>query len=197
MHVLCLLDELGRKLETESFSTDAEGCDKLARRIGDPEKCIAVGIEGTASYGAGLARRLSNLGYNVVEVLRSKRDKNRIGEGKSDSLDAERAARKAASGRGCSMPKSQNGWVEAIRQLNIIRKLAVATSIFAVACAKSLFTAAPEPLRRRFRGFDAAKDLMLSFARKYKPASALEEAALASLRSGRKRVNRWRYAMSV
>lgn len=111
VHVLCLLDGLGRKIWSGSFGADPEGYDRLAEAIGDPGSCMVVGVEGTASYGAGLTRRLVELGYNVVEVLRPKRDKVRPGEGKSDPLDAERAARKAASGRGCSVPKSQDGWV--------------------------------------------------------------------------------------
>ena len=106
VHVLCLLDGLGRKIWSGSFGADPEGYDRLAEAIGDPGSCMVVGVEGTASYGAGLTRRLVELGYNVVEVLRPKRDKVRPGEGKSDPLDAERAARKAASGRGCSVPKS-------------------------------------------------------------------------------------------
>lgn len=110
-HVLCLLDGLGRKIRSGSFGADPEGYDRLAEAIGDPGSCAVVGVEGTASYGAGLTRRLVELGYNVVEVLRPKRDKARPGEGKSDPLDAERAARKAASGRGRSVPKSQDGWV--------------------------------------------------------------------------------------
>jgi len=100
VHVLCLLDGLGRKIWSGSFRADPEGYDRLAEAIGDPGSCAVVGVEGTASYGAGLTRRLVELGYNVVEVLRPKRDKARPGEGKSDPLDAERAARKAASGRG-------------------------------------------------------------------------------------------------
>lgn len=99
VHVLCLLDGLGRKIWSGSFGADPEGYDRLAEAIGDPGSCMVVGVEGTASYGAGLTRRLVELGYNVVEVLRPKRDKARPGEGKSDPLDAERAARKAASGR--------------------------------------------------------------------------------------------------
>lgn len=126
VHVLCLLDGLGRKIWSGSFGADPEGYDRLAEAIGDPGSCMVVGVEGTASYGAGLTRRLVELGYNVVEVLRPKRDKVRPGEGKSDPLDAERAARKAASGRGCSVPKSQDGWVEAVRQLYVARRLAVA-----------------------------------------------------------------------
>ena len=121
VHVLCLLDGLGRKIWSGSFGADPEGYDRLAEAIGDPGSCMVVGVEGTASYGAGLTRRLVELGYNVVEVLRPKRDKVRPGEGKSDPLDAERAARKAASGKGCSVPKSQDGWVEAVRQLYLAR----------------------------------------------------------------------------
>lgn len=152
VHVLCLLDGLGRKIWSGSFGADPEGYDRLAEAIGDPGSCMVVGVEGTASYGAGLTRRLVELGYNVVEVLRPKRDKVRPGEGKSDPLDAERAARKAASGKGCSVPKSQDGWVEAVRQLYVARRLAVATSTSCVACAKSMLTTAPSALRERFRG---------------------------------------------
>ena len=119
VHVLCLLDGLGRKIRSGSFRADPEGYDRLAEAIGDPGSCLVVGVEGTASYGAGLTRRLVELGYNVVEVLRPKRDKARPGEGKSDPLDAERAARKAASGRGCSVPKSQDGWVEAMQEHDV------------------------------------------------------------------------------
>lgn len=160
VHVLCLLDGLGRKIWSGSFGADPEGYDRLAEAIGDPGSCMVVGVEGTASYGAGLTRRLVELGYNVVEVLRPKRDKARPGEGKSDPLDAERAARKAASGRGCSVPKSQDGWVEAVRQLYVARRLAVATSTSCVACAKSMLTTAPGALRERFRGRERPKDLM-------------------------------------
>ena len=183
VHVLCLLDGLGRKIRSGSFGADPEGYDRLAEAIGDPGSCMVVGVEGTASYGAGLTRRLVELGYNVVEVLRPKRDKARPGEGKSDPLDAERAARKAASGKGCSVPKSQDGWVEAVRQLYVARRLAVATSTSCVACAKSMLTTAPGALRERFRGRERPKDLMPLLARGRKAGDALEESVLASLRS--------------
>ena len=175
VHVLCLLDGLGRKIWSGSFGADPEGYDRLAEAIGDPGSCMVVGVEGTASYGAGLTRRLVELGYNVVEVLRPKRDKVRPGEGKSDPLDAERAARKAASGKGCSVPKSQDGWVEAVRQLYVARRLAVATSTSCVACAKSMLTTAPSALRERFRGRERPKDLMPLLARGRKAGDALEE----------------------
>ena len=81
------------------------------------------------------------------------------------------------------MPKSQDGWVEAVRQLYVARRLAVATSTSCVACAKSMLTTAPGALRERFRGRERPKDLMPLLARGRKAGDALEESVLASLRS--------------
>jgi hypothetical protein len=57
-----------------------------------------VGIEGTGSYGAGLARHLAAAGIRVVEAGRADRQ-DRHRQGKSDPLDAVSAARAAQSGR--------------------------------------------------------------------------------------------------
>ena len=51
-----------------------------------------AGIEGTSSYGAGLARHLKAAGISVMEVERPKRRHLRR-KGKSDPIDAEAAAR--------------------------------------------------------------------------------------------------------
>ena len=64
-----------------------------------------VGIEGTGSYGAGLARHITAAGIRVVEVDRSDRQ-DRRGEGKSDPLDAVSAARAAQSGRAAVPPRA-------------------------------------------------------------------------------------------
>lgn len=48
VHVLCLLDGLGRKIWSGSFGADPEGYDRLAEAIGDPGSCAVVGVEGTA-----------------------------------------------------------------------------------------------------------------------------------------------------
>lgn len=184
VHVLCLLDGLGRKIWSGSFGADPEGYDRLAEAIGDPGSCMVVGVEGTASYGAGLTRRLVELGYNVVEVLRPKRDKARPGEGKSDPLDAvsaRRARRRPGGAAPCRSRRTAE--VEAVRQLYVARRLAVATSTSCVACAKSMLTTAPSALRERFRGRERPKDLMPLLARGRKAGDALEESVLASLRS--------------
>jgi hypothetical protein len=63
---------------------------RLARR--QAPGCCAWALEGTGSYGAGLARFLSERGEQVLEVERPRRE-GRRGRLKSDALDAERAAR--------------------------------------------------------------------------------------------------------
>ena len=91
-HVLCVIDALGRKVREGAFPATPGGYRELAGAIGDPAGCLVVGVEGTCSFGAGLAARLAESGFNVVEVLRPKRDKRRRSSGKDDFIDAERAA---------------------------------------------------------------------------------------------------------
>jgi transposase len=54
----------------------------------------ASAIEGTGSYGAGLARYLAGRGETVLEVGRTPRAERRL-RGKDDTLDAARTARAA------------------------------------------------------------------------------------------------------
>ena len=76
----------------------------------------AFGIEGTGSYGAGLARFLSGRGHTVVEVNRPDRS-TRYRKGKSHPTDAEMAARAVLAGVADATPKSGEGEVEMIRML--------------------------------------------------------------------------------
>ena len=77
---------------------DADGYDALARAIGDPgDSWSRRGGHGVLRGRAG--EEAGGLGYNVVEVLRPKRDRLMVGADKNDPEDAERAARKAASAR--------------------------------------------------------------------------------------------------
>ena len=58
---------------------------------------VAALVDGTGSYGAGLARYLSDADIEVVEVNRPNRQLRRQRGGKSDSVDAEAAARGEAT----------------------------------------------------------------------------------------------------
>ncbi len=61
-----------------------------------------MGVEGTGSYGAGLARFLSAEGVEVKEVIRPRRQTRRGAE--SDPADAEAAARAVLSGEASGLP---------------------------------------------------------------------------------------------
>ena len=123
-HVAAVLDELGRLLETRSFPANARGYRQLLVWARDRGQLVRAGVEGTGSFGAGLARFLSEHGVEVVEVTRPSR-RSRRHLGKSDSVDAEAAARMVLSGEATATPKRRDGIVEAIRVLQIARRSAI------------------------------------------------------------------------
>jgi transposase len=118
VHVAAVADGRGRLLGSEEFSTTEAGYRELLewmRSYGTPEK---VGVEGTGAYGAGLARHLADEGVTVVEVNRPNRQMRRR-RGKSDTVDAEAAARAALNDEATVVPKSKDSLVESIRVLRV------------------------------------------------------------------------------
>ena len=75
-------------------------------------RLVRVGIEGTGSYGAGLTRYLNSVSVEVVEVNRPNRQLRRR-FGKTDTTDAQAAARAALNGEATAVPKSGDGPIEA------------------------------------------------------------------------------------
>ena len=150
-HTLALIDEYGRPLATQTFMADPTGYERLAAMIGDPDACLGIGVEGTNSYGAAPARRLVEAGYDVHEVLRPKRAVRRR-DGKSDPVDALAAARSVLAGDGTSVPKSADGWVEALRAPDAERAQLVTATAALSDSAKGLPATAPEHIRERYRG---------------------------------------------
>ena len=57
-HVAAALDPLGRLVGTESFPADAAGYKALLGWLEEFGEVTKVGVEGTSSYGTGLARFL-------------------------------------------------------------------------------------------------------------------------------------------
>ena len=82
------------------------------------------GIEGTGSYGVGLASFVRCHAVRVVEVNHCDRRKRR-NNGKSDTIDAEMAARSVLAGIATAVPKSADGAAEMVRQIKIARDTAV------------------------------------------------------------------------
>jgi len=106
-------------------------------------------IEGTGSYGAGLARFLAGRGERVVEVERPKRSGSR-GRLKTDRLDALRAARQLLAGEPLATPR-QGGKRESLRALLATREGAVAAKRAGLCQLRALLVVLPEPLRGELR----------------------------------------------
>ncbi len=120
VHVAAALDQNGGLLGIESFPVNEAGYRRLAEWLAGFGPVVKVGVEGTGSYGVGLARHLHANGIEVVEVDRPNRQKRRK-LGKSDPIDAEAAARAALSGEANVTPKRRDGTVEQMRVLMIVR----------------------------------------------------------------------------
>ena len=127
----------------------AAGYARLLGWLGGFGTVCLVGIEGTGSYGAGLARHVTAAGVRVVEVDRSDRQDRRRA-GKSDPLDAVSAARAAQSGRARGAPKGRDGAVEAIRALMVAKRSARAERTQTINQARALIVTGPDDLRARF-----------------------------------------------
>ena len=145
-HVAVAIDTQGTRLATLSIPTNPKGYLELERWSQSLGKVQAFGIEGTGSYGAGLSRSLLAHGHNVIEVTRPNRQL-RYTQGKTDSLDAEGAARSVLSGQATARPKTQTGSSEMIRHLKIARDTAVKSRSQAMVTLKTLIINAPADLR--------------------------------------------------
>ena len=82
-HHAAVIDGVGRQLGDREFTATPAGYRALAAWLGQHGTLEMVGVEGTGSYGAGLARSLRTAGLTVVEVDRPDR-KSRRAHGKSD-----------------------------------------------------------------------------------------------------------------
>jgi transposase len=149
VHVAAALDSIGGLLGVREFPATAAGYSSLRDWLGGFGQVALVGIEGTGSYGAGLARHLAAAGIRVVEVDRADRQ-DRHRQGKSDPLDAVSAARAAQSGRAAGAPKGRDGAVEAIRALMVAKRSAGHERTQAINQARALIVTGPEELRARF-----------------------------------------------
>jgi transposase len=155
MHVAAALDPLGGLLGVREFPATAAGYGDLFSWLSGFGTVALVGVEGTGSYGAGLARHLAAAGVRVVEVDRADRQDRRRA-GKSDPLDAVSAARPALSGRAAGAPKGRDGAVEAIRALMVAKRSARNERTQAINQARALIVTGPDDLRARFARHSAA-----------------------------------------
>jgi transposase len=146
IHVVAVIDELGRFIAAESFPITAHGYRRLLGWLQSRGELVAVGVEGCGSWGKELARHLTARQVEVVEVNRSN-CQNRRRRGKTDRVDAEAAARAGLGGEAAVVPKAGTGPVEALRQLRIARSGAIKARTPAANQIHSLCDTAPDEIR--------------------------------------------------
>ena len=98
LHVAAALDSVGGLLGVQEFPATAAGYAELLGWLRSLGNLALAGVEGTGSYGAGLARHLAAAGIRVVEVDRADRQ-DRHRQGKSDPLLRREVARSEWLGR--------------------------------------------------------------------------------------------------
>ena len=180
-HVAAALDPIGGLLGVQEFPATAGGYARLLGWLGGFGTVALVGIEGTGSYGAGLARHITAAGIRVVEVDRSDRQDRRR-QGKSDPLDAVSAARAAQSGRARGAPKGRDGAVEAIRALMVDGRSARAERTQTINQARALVLTGPDDLRARFTGHTPAALVAGLASLRPRPGSTVGYATRIALR---------------
>lgn len=154
-HHAAAVDQTGRVLGDREFPATAAGYRALCSWLRSWGRVVKVGVEGTGTYGAGLARYLAGQGIALVEVDRPDR-KTRRAKGKSDPIDAVAAARAALCGQASGALKTRTGPVEAIRALQVARRGAVKARTAALNQLHGLIASAPEALRSELTGLPAA-----------------------------------------
>ena len=148
-HFAVLAVGTGARLGDLKVPATPAGYDQLLSFVASFGAIRLIGIEGTSSYGAGLARSLATAGVSIREVIRPKRAQRR--RGKSDPIDAYAAAAQAlAEPETLPVAKTNDGPVEQIRVLMAVRRSAMKARVAAHRQITCLLITAPEALKARF-----------------------------------------------
>jgi transposase len=139
---------------------------ELVGRQAPGRRCWA--IEGSGSYGAGLARALARVEEQVVEVGRLRRD--RASQAKTDALDAARAARSVLAAKRLASPRGLDPRQEALRALVVTREGALQARTAALCQLRALIVTSPEPLRARLSGLTRSR--LLASCRRLRPGDS-------------------------
>jgi len=147
-HVGAVISVSGKLLGILTVDADSNGYLKLLTWANSYGRLQRAGVEGTGTYGSGLAHVLRDHDVEVLEVNRPDRAARRS-RGKSDPIDAENAARAVLSGRATAIPKEQSGAAEAMRAVSVARRSAVKARTQAINQLRALLVSAPQEVRER------------------------------------------------
>jgi transposase len=138
----------------------------------------AFAVEGSGSFGAGLTRFLTSQGEKVLEVGRLRRE--RRSGGKTDALDAIRAARVVLAQERPAQPRA-GGQREALRALMAARDGAVNARRAGLCQLRDLIVTAPEPLRSELRPLTRSR--LLKRLRAVRPSRHVDVELRGTLRA--------------
>jgi transposase len=185
----------GAVIATSSFSNDSSGHAQALAWVFEhaPGPRLVLSIEGTRSYGIGLARAAAGAGIPVIEAEQPTR-KSRRGRGKSDLLDAHLAVLFALQQDAEKLPTPRSdGDREALRILLCARQELTTTGTAQtnrlkallrdgsdadrrLACGKLTATTLSELVKRR-QPREASREQAVRHAEIHRLALALREAA--------------------
>lgn len=174
-HTAVALDEIGRTIDRLTIATNSTGYRQLMNWSRSLAEVVAFAVEGTGSFGAGVARYLSDNGQQVIEIDRPNRKARRL-KGKSDSLDAEQAARQVLAGVATAKPKSRDAVAEMLRTLKMARNTAINSSTQAKNSLGAMVITAPDQLRQQLRSMSSAKKIRACAGRRPGPCDCVEAA---------------------
>ncbi len=176
VHVAGMAGQAGRVLGTGEFPVSAAGYQAALAWMRGHGELVKAGVEGTGSYGAGLARYLAAEGVEVTEVIRPNRQARRR-RGKSDTADAVAAALAALNGEASGTPKSGDGAAESIRALQVARRGAVKARTQAGNQLRDLILTAPGQLRDKLAALTTPRRVAL--AARFRPGDLASPAEAA------------------
>ncbi|NUK16238.1 IS110 family transposase [Streptomyces lunaelactis] len=183
IHTAVVTDHGGHLADAE-FPTTTAGYAAAIAFLAAHGTVMAIGVEGTASYGTGFTRAARAAGLSVVEVNRPDRAERRR-SGKSDPIDAYAAARAALSGRASSTPKDDS--VTGIRALHNAARSTVKARTAAMNQIGHILISAPDAVRARYRALDG-KALTDALAHLRPTGDTVHTAVLTALKSLARRV---------
>ncbi len=188
VHVAAVIDERGRLLATSPFPTTPLGLRRLERWLSGHGTVTKVGVEGTGAYGLGLFRVLQAAGHQVIEVNRPNRQLRRS-RGKSDTVDAESAARAVLAGHATSIPKTRDGISECLRMLRIADQSSKEQMTRLQARMDHLAICAPEAIRVELQSLTALKRARKAAA--YRPIGDIADVSVAAKTALRILARQW------
>jgi len=178
-HEVEIADPAGKPITTMQVGNDSGGFARLLAAIAQvaPGPRVAVCIEGTRSYGIGLARALAAAGLLVIECEPPRR-KQRRGKGKSDPIDAHLAVLAALRLDTARLPVPRaDGDREALRILLVARQEMTVAATAQASRLRALLLAGDDPDRRAART-TLSKTALAALAGRELPAGAGRELAI-------------------